>query len=97
MNDWIPFALLAGRSGLTFNSAYANRFSQERFLDECRALRADVEAGRLDPATVYVVRPASLSLFERPDVACGARDGVTVCVSRGRDTELVQALLDTSR
>lgn len=49
----------------------------------------------IDPRTLYVVDPDQLAQFRRPDVACGWLDGLRMCVTRSRATQIRAALLQT--
>jgi hypothetical protein len=72
---------VAYRQGMTMNSAYVARARMEDLAESCTALAADIEAGRLDPYTVYVATSETLPVFRRAGATCGLLDGFAVCVS----------------
>ncbi|WP_242360189.1 DUF6311 domain-containing protein [Anaeromyxobacter sp. SG17] len=87
---WPPDAQLglahvAYRLGLKFNGAYAARLDPDRAAAYCRELYGAVSGARLDPATIYVVRPQQVEAFRRAHGICGRVDGAPVCVSGERD------------
>jgi hypothetical protein len=80
----LPFSLLAGLHGATINSGNAGRYDVAGVLHACAALRADVEAGRVEDGNLYVLSPAlraQLAATTHTPLACGTLDGFDVCVT----------------
>jgi hypothetical protein len=76
-------AALAERLGLTYNGFGAGRVARTRLRQYCADLQADVAAGRLDPATIYLVGKDREAEFRQknPAAPCGRLDGELACVS----------------
>ena len=82
--DHLPFSLLAGRHGATVNSGFASRYDAGAVSGYCAALRADLEAGRVDDDSLYVLNPGMrqvLGAATPTPLACGAADGYAVCAT----------------
>jgi hypothetical protein len=89
-------AARAERLGLTYNGFGAGRVARTRLRRYCADLQADVAAGRLDPATIYLVGKDREAEFRRanPAAPCGGLDGELACVSplaRGAFAERLSA------
>lgn len=83
---------VAARIGATFNSAYLARVDTRRALAACDTQRASVEAGELDPCTIYVVQPSERPVFRRAHARCGLLDGLIACVKGDRADPFARAL-----
>lgn len=94
---YLAFADLAYRQRLTLNSGSFARVDEKRALAVCVDLKADVQAGRFAPDTVYVVHPSVLADFTKPGtgMACGTLEGQHVCVSAHVATPLRDFLAST--
>ncbi|WP_242360226.1 MULTISPECIES: DUF6311 domain-containing protein [unclassified Anaeromyxobacter] len=91
-DSYLPLAEAAYRLGATFDAAYAARLDPGRAITACRATRRAVEAGTLDPATIYVVHPSAIARFLAAGADCGAVGDDRVCVARGRRDPFAEAL-----
>jgi hypothetical protein len=79
--DFHRWAYRAYRLGLTFNSGYVARLDDSRAQAYCLGLDAEVQAGRLDPQTVYLSVPERLPQFRRiPGTRCAQEEGLWMCV-----------------
>jgi hypothetical protein len=79
--DFHRWAYRAYRLGLTFNSGYVARLDDARAQAYCLGLDADVQAGRLDPETVYLSIPERLGQFRAiPGTRCSEEEGLWMCV-----------------
>lgn len=76
------FMLLAYRLKLTYNSGIYARVDAPRVARACLALEQDLDAGKTDPKTIYVVAPAYLERFRAIGGACGRFDGDWICVGK---------------
>lgn len=76
---------LADQLHWTYNSGRFARMPHARIAAECRRLDEDIDAGILDPETVYVVAPDRVDRLRRGQAACGRIDGEWICVSRDSD------------
>jgi len=79
------FMLLAHRLKLTYNSGIYARMDAPRVARACLAQEQVLDAGRPDPATIYVVAPAYLERFRATGGACGRFDGDWICVGKDSD------------
>jgi hypothetical protein len=79
------YMLEAYRLDLTYNSGVFSRFSWDAMQAACGQLDLDVEFGRLDPQTIYVVWPDRVDRLTRAGAACGRFDGDWICVSGDSD------------
>ena len=80
----LPFSLRAGSFGATMNSGFAGRYDLERVIAYCRALQADMQAGRFADDSLYVLSPAIRAVAgrtTRTPLACGTVDGFQLCVT----------------
>ncbi|MFL5353609.1 DUF6311 domain-containing protein [Archangium sp.] len=102
----LPYAWQAWRNGMTFNSGYVARLDEPSTLAACRGEQEALQAGRLEPDTVYVVHARVAARFLEHTAGravCGSLDGVLVCVSnasRGPFREVLErhaALPDVAR
>ena len=79
--DFHRWAYRAYRLGLTFNSGYVARLDDASAQRYCLGMDAEIEAGRLDPDTVYLSIPERLRLFHAiPGTRCTQEDGLWMCV-----------------
>lgn len=78
-----PFAYLAYRQKMTFNSGYVARMNRDALFASCEASNAAFRRGELDPSTVYISGPKSLEALKRSgaQAVCGRVDRHAVCVS----------------
>jgi hypothetical protein len=90
------YMLEAYRLNLTYNSGIFARFSWDAAQAACGRLDLDVEYGRLDSQTIYVVAPGSIEKFTRAGAACGRFDGDWICVS-GDSDERFRMLIRTGK
>jgi hypothetical protein len=88
------FMLEAYRLNLTFNSGIFARRPGLRVQQACGDLFRTVDAGLMDPQTIYVVSPSSLPRLKELGAACGRLDGDWICVSRDSD-ETFRTYLET--
>ncbi len=89
---YVAAADIAYRLSATFNSAYVSRIDPARAAAACAEMSRDLESGRLDPDTIYIVHPAYWLLFTASSATCGALDGLPVCVDRRRRDAFGEAL-----
>lgn len=90
------FMLLAYRLKLTYNSGIYARVDAPRVAHACLALEQDLDAGKTDPDTIYVVAPAYLERFRAIGAACGRFDGDWICVGKDSD-ERFRTLVATGK
>ena len=90
------FMMLAYRLQMTFNSGIYARVQADRIGAECARLDRKVNAGELDPKTLYVVTPAAVPLFRDARASCGRFDGDWLCVAKDSDKSF-RRLLDTGK
>ena len=76
------FMLLAHRLKLTFNSGHYARVPLDRVRAACADLERAIDAGALDPETIYIAAPDYVDRFKKAGAACGRWDGNWICVSR---------------
>ncbi len=77
------FMLLAHRLKLTFNSGIYARLDVQKVQAACETQNRSIDAGTLDPETIYVAAADEVERFKaRGDAACGRWDGNWICVSR---------------
>ena len=79
------YMLLAYRLNMTFNSGYYARVAVDRAQVACADLSRSVDAGELDPKTIYVPSPSMLPRLKALGAACGQFDEDWICVSRDSD------------
>jgi len=79
------FMLLAYRLKLTYNSGIYARVDAPRISQACLALEQNLDAGKTDPATIYVVAPAYVERFQAIGGACGRFNGDWICVGKESD------------
>ncbi|MDQ3264509.1 MAG: DUF6311 domain-containing protein [Myxococcota bacterium] len=75
---------LAYLRGLTVNSGYVARLDVPRLEAACSQLEAQLDQGRLDPRSLYLVHERAVPGFlerTREEARCGRVDGRQVCVS----------------
>ncbi|MBX3227231.1 MAG: hypothetical protein KIT84_35155 [Labilithrix sp.] len=89
----IRYAYRAYLSGLTFNSGYFARINRAAAKRACAELTRDVESGRLDAATIYVLsRPEDVAPFRAAGATCGRLEpDTTICVA-SPNTDLAKLL-----
>ena len=91
--SFIPFAQIARRAHLTFNSGQAARVDEAAMTAYCQGLARDGAAGIFDPLAIYVaLTPAGRDDESAPGLACRALDGARVCVRADRATSFGQVL-----
>lgn len=90
------YMLQAYRLKMSFNSGLFARVPNEAVAMSCALFQQDVEAGKLDAQTIYVVSPSSVETFQKAGAPCGRFDGDWVCVSRDSD-EVFRTLVETGR
>ena len=80
--DYEPFALLAGRAGVTINAGFAARFDVKTLRDYCTDSERQWRRGDVRDDELYVVRPGlagHLKAAARAPVLCVAADDYQVC------------------
>jgi hypothetical protein len=90
------FMLMAHRLKLTYNSGIYARVDAARVSRACLAQAQDLDAGKIDPATIYVVAAEYLERFQATGGACGRFDGDWICVGKGSD-ERFRTFVDTGK
>ncbi len=90
------YMLQAYRLDLTYNSGIFARFSWDEMQAACGQVEREVESGKLDPQTIYVVWPDRVDWFTRAGGACGRFDGDWICVS-GDSNERFRQLVATGK
>jgi hypothetical protein len=95
-NHVYRYMLHAYRMKTTYNSGVFSRLPAEIVAQECARLDREVDAGTLDPQTIYVVAPAAVPKFNAAGAACGRFDGDWICVSRDSD-EVFRTYVATGR
>jgi hypothetical protein len=78
----LRYTLQAYRIGVTINSGTFARPDVERLRAACAAQQRSIDAGELDPETIYVVAPAELPKVRRAGAICGEKRGDWICVDR---------------
>jgi hypothetical protein len=78
------FMLLAHRLGLTFNSGIYARLDVQKVRTACEVQNRAVDAGTLDPQTIYIASDTEIWRFKAAGgaAACGRWDGHWICVDR---------------
>lgn len=79
-----PVVRFAAEHGLTVNTGILARHEERSRARYCEALGRDVDAGRLDPQSLYIVsdeRAQSIRLAGRDGVTCGLVDAVAICTA----------------
>jgi hypothetical protein len=84
-NHVFRFMLVAYRLKATFNSGIYSRLRPDDVRPHCKALEQDVDTGRLDPQTIYIVNVYHLWRFQKAGAVCSRSDGDWICVSRDSD------------
>ena len=90
------FMLLAYHLKMTYNSGYFARLAVDRAQVACAELSRALDAGELDPKTIYVPTPAMLRRLQAIGASCGQFDGDWICVSRNSD-EVFRNYVDTRK
>lgn len=90
------YMLEAYRLNLTFNSGIFARVPLDRMQQACGDLYRSVDAGKLDPQTIYIASPWTLAHLKEIGAVCGRFDGDWVCVSRDSD-EAFRTYLETGQ
>ena len=90
------FMLEAYRLHTTYNSGVFARVPLEQIQRSCGDFYRAVDAGQLDPQTIYVVAPWTMPHMKELGAACGRFDGDWLCVSRDSD-EVFRTYLDTGK
>ena len=87
--SWRPFRgdtiqmMQVALLGLSTNSSGVGRVDRARHAVACQELFSDVDAGRLDPRTIYQIGGGFEFRFHHanPGAVCGVLDGVSTCVA----------------
>jgi hypothetical protein len=82
--DYVSFALLAGRAGMTINAGFAARHDPQQFVDYCRSFQARRTRGDVSDDELYVLGPGFRRGFEArapQPVTCFDIDGYGVCMT----------------
>jgi hypothetical protein len=79
------FMLVAYRLKLTYNSGIFARMPAADVRAACQAIDRTIDAGRLDPDTIYIVHPDRVPGLRTSGAACGRSDGDWICVARDSD------------
>jgi hypothetical protein len=82
--DYIPFALVAGRAGMTLNGGFEARQDPNRYVDYCRSFQAQRTRGDVSDDELYVMRPDFRPGFEsraQQPVTCIEVDGFAACMT----------------
>ncbi len=82
-DSYLPLAEVAYRIGATFDAGYTARLDPGRAIAACQATRRALDAGALDPATIYVVHPSAVARFLAAGADCGLVGDDRVCVAAG--------------
>ncbi|MGE0362942.1 MAG: DUF6311 domain-containing protein, partial [Vicinamibacterales bacterium] len=80
----LPFSLRAGSHGVTVNSGNAGRYDGGAVIAYCRAIDAEIRAGRVADDSLYVLTPTMRDLLmraSRTPLACGSADGFQLCAT----------------
>jgi hypothetical protein len=79
-DDWSRAAYLAAESGLSFDSGYVARLDAPLARARCAEGEARLVSGRLEPDTIYLVRPRRARIFGKRGIACEPfRGGLWQC------------------
>lgn len=79
---YLPFSILAGDHGLTINSGYLARFDEKRTFEYCSELKAELDSGRREADTLYIVHPDQLDRFRQSStipLECEVIENYTAC------------------
>jgi len=68
----------------------------DRMQRSCGDSYRSVDAGALDPQTIYVASPWTVTHMKELGAACGRSDGDWICVSRDSD-EVFRTYLETGK
>lgn len=82
--DYTPFALIAGRAGVTLNAGFAARYDAERTAEYCHSFNTQRARGEVSDDELYVIRRDLVEGFAakaRQPVTCMPIDGFGVCVT----------------
>jgi hypothetical protein len=80
--DYTPFALLAGRSGVTINAGFAARYDQTKVTAYCRDASFRLQAGDVRDDEMYVLRPGLVGVLRSAastPLVCLPADGYQIC------------------
>lgn len=83
--DYTPFALHAGRAGVTINAGFAARYDARKVEQYCQTLTGRLRQGDFARDEIYVTLPKLvpvLSAAPKTPLACTYVDGYAVCVVR---------------
>jgi hypothetical protein len=86
---YIPLAYFAYRLNVTFNSGYFARVNEGQARQYCQNLHEQIQQGRFDDDTIYVVHQQYWDLISRhiPNIMCGQLSDYIACISsRRQDT-----------
>ena len=79
------FMLQAHRLKVTFNSGIFARLPLDRVQRACGDFYRSVDAGQLDPQTIYVAEASTVPHLKEFGAACGRFNGDWICVSKDSD------------
>jgi hypothetical protein len=82
--DYVPFALVAGRAGVTLNAGFEARQDLRHFVDYCNSFQARRTRGEMSDDELYVTGPgyrAGVEARARQPVTCFDVDGYGVCMT----------------
>jgi hypothetical protein len=82
--DYVPFALVAGRAGVTLNAGFEARQDLRHFIEYCRSFQARRTRGELSDDELYVLAPgyrAGVEARAQQPVTCLDVDGYGVCMT----------------
>jgi Family of unknown function (DUF6311) len=98
MTDYVSVGYKAYRSSLTFNGGYVARIDTRRMQRYCAEFESEIQAGKLDDKTIYVVHPAHWERFRQyaPQATCGRLTSQIVCVS-SQSHEAFRQVLERQR
>jgi hypothetical protein len=79
-----PFSYLAGHYGLTINTGQLARFDADKTGQYCQQLLKDLQQGKVEHNTIYVLHPSYLENFKKVTplpLTCAKIDGFDICVT----------------
>lgn len=82
--DYVPFALVAGRAGVTLNAGFEARQDARHFVEYCRSFQARRTRGEMSDDELYVLGPgfrAGVETRARQPITCFDIDGYGVCMT----------------
>jgi hypothetical protein len=93
-NYFIPWAYQAYRLKMTMNSGYVARMDKVKAQQYCQNFARDVQEGRFDENTIYVVHAAYMDHFNKfaSEMSCGWVSEYSVCIGTLRHNALREFL-----